>query len=59
MRTFEEEVKTKNHLICPVLNALKTVDGDGKAYFTSGKVNSMNKRGFLYGKVGVRVGAVA
>ncbi len=39
---------------CLVLKALKTADGENRDYYTSGKVNSMNKRDFLYGKVVVR-----
>ncbi|MBQ5314433.1 MAG: family 16 glycosylhydrolase [Oscillospiraceae bacterium] len=33
-----------------VLKAIKT-EKDGKEYYTSGKVNSQNKRDFMYGKV--------
>ena len=39
---------------CLVLKALRTKTGAGKVYYTSGKVNSRNKRDFLYGKVVVR-----
>lgn len=34
-----------------VLQALKTTDENGNDYYTSGKVNSQNKRDFTYGKV--------
>ena len=37
-----------------VLKAIKTTTDSGKPYYTSGKVNSMNKADFLYGKVVVR-----
>ncbi len=37
-----------------VLRALKTVDENGHASYTSGKVNSQNKADFMYGKVVVR-----
>lgn len=39
---------------CLILKAIKTVDENGKDYYTSGKVNSQNKRDFLYGKVVTR-----
>jgi beta-glucanase (GH16 family) len=39
---------------CLVLKALHTKTGAGKEYYTSGKVNSRNKRDFQYGKVVVR-----
>lgn len=45
----EENVFVKDgHL---VLKAIKTVDENGKASYTSGKVNSQNKADFTYGKV--------
>ena len=34
-----------------VLKAIQTKDADGKLSYTSGKVNSQNKKDFLYGKV--------
>lgn len=34
-----------------VLKAIKTTDEKGRDYYTSGKVNSQNKRDFMYGKV--------
>lgn len=34
-----------------VLKAIKTTDEKGNDYYTSGKVNSQNKRDFMYGKV--------
>lgn len=37
-----------------VLKAIKTTGSNGKDYFTSGKVNSQNKKDFQYGKVVVR-----
>lgn len=37
-----------------VLKAIKTVDEDGNDYYTSGKVNSQNKKDFTYGKVVAR-----
>lgn len=37
-----------------VLKAVKTTDENGKDYYTSGKVNSQNKKDFLYGKVVAR-----
>lgn len=37
-----------------VLKAIKTVDGDGKDYYTSGKVKTQNKKDFMYGKVVAR-----
>ncbi len=36
------------------LHAVKTVNEDGSISYTSGKVNSQNKRDFLYGKVVAR-----
>ena len=37
-----------------VLKAIKTTDSNGKDYYTSGKVNSQNKKDFQYGKVVVK-----
>lgn len=34
-----------------VLKAIKTTDDNGNDYYTSGKVNSQNKKDFTYGKV--------
>ncbi|MCR5799682.1 MAG: family 16 glycosylhydrolase [Lachnospiraceae bacterium] len=42
---------------CLVLRAIKTVDENGKATYTSGKVNSQNKQDFTYGKVIIRAKA--
>ncbi len=39
---------------CLVLKAIETTDENGKKSYTSGKVNSQNKRDFLYGKVVIR-----
>ncbi len=39
---------------CLVLKAIETVDENGKKSYTSGKVNSQNKKDFLYGKVCIR-----
>ena len=50
-RDSEENVFVKDGNL--VLKAIKT-DKDGKPYYTSGKVNSQNKRDFQYGKVVVR-----
>lgn len=36
------------------LKAIETVDADGNKSYTSGKVNSQNKRDFMYGKVVIR-----
>lgn len=37
-----------------VLKAVKTVDESGNDYYTSGKVQTQNKKDFMYGKVVVR-----
>lgn len=37
-----------------VLKAVKTVDENGNDYYTSGKVQTQNKKDFMYGKVVVR-----
>lgn len=37
-----------------ILKAIKTVDDSGKDYYTSGKVKSVRKQDFTYGKVCVR-----
>lgn len=34
-----------------ILKAIKTIDAQGNPYYTSGKVNSQNKKDFQYGKV--------
>lgn len=34
-----------------ILKAIKTADSNGNDYYTSGKVNSQNKKDFTYGKV--------
>ena len=48
----DENVFIKDGCLC--LKAIETVDENGKKSYTSGKVNSQNKRDFLYGKVVVR-----
>ena len=50
-RDSEENVFVKDGNL--VLKAIKT-EKDGKPYYTSGKVNSQNKKDFQYGKVVVR-----
>lgn len=47
-----ENVFIKDGCLC--LKAIETVDENGKKSYTSGKVNSQNKRDFLYGKVVIR-----
>ncbi|MBP5655058.1 MAG: family 16 glycosylhydrolase [Clostridiales bacterium] len=50
-RDSEENVFVRDGNL--VLKAIKT-EKDGKPYYTSGKVNSQNKKDFLYGKVEVK-----
>ena len=38
-----------------IIQAIKTVDAEGKAYYTSGRVNTQNKHDFLYGKFEARL----
>ncbi len=48
-RLSEENIFLKDGKL--ILKAIKTTDANGKDYYTSGKVNSQNKKDFTYGKV--------
>lgn len=50
--TSEKNVFGRNGQL--VIKAIKTTEPNGKAYYTSGKVTTQNKKDFTYGKVVVR-----